>query len=193
MNSTPEAAGGGEIALAQIGYYPDDVGLVVATHHHADHVGGALFFTRACQRISETDWPNLPPEYQHFFLPVQLGEQVIGDFELRCLGWHTPGSIAVFHRPTRVLFCGDHNGGASNMRLVVHKWGNSLALRLPKAVARDLNLHSGSSVELQSNGEEIIIKRAPTRHSLDDLVSRITESNRHAEITVTPVKGKEAW
>lgn len=79
------------------------------------------------------------------------------------------------------------------MRLVVQKWGNSLALRLPKAVARDLNIESGSAIDLQSNGEQIIIRRASSRYSLDDLVSRITDSNRHGEIAVAPVKGKEAW
>ena len=79
------------------------------------------------------------------------------------------------------------------MRLVVQRWGNSLALRLPKAVARDLNLESGSAIDLQSNGQEIIIRRASTRYSLDDLVARITDSNRHAEIGVAPVKGKEVW
>ncbi len=79
------------------------------------------------------------------------------------------------------------------MRLVVQKWGNSLALRLPKAVARDLNLESGSAIDLRSNGEQIIIRRASGRYSLDDLVSRITDSNRHGEITVALVKGKEAW
>jgi antitoxin MazE len=79
------------------------------------------------------------------------------------------------------------------VRLIVQKWGNSLALRLPKAVARDLNLQSGSPVELRSNGQEIIIRRASTRYCLDDLLLRITDSNRHAEISVTPVKGKEAW
>ncbi len=79
------------------------------------------------------------------------------------------------------------------MRLIVQRWGNSLALRLPKAVARDLNIESGSPVDLRSNGQEITIRRASTKYSLDDLVSRITDSNRHEEISVTPVKGKEAW
>ena len=79
------------------------------------------------------------------------------------------------------------------MRVVVQRWGNSLALLLPKAVAKDLSIDSGTAVELRSNGQEIVITRVSERYSLNDLVSRITESNRHSEIDVSPAKGKEVW
>ena len=79
------------------------------------------------------------------------------------------------------------------MKLVVQRWGNSLALRLPKAVAKDLDIDSGTAVELRSNGQEIVITRVAPKLSLSALVSRITDTNRHGEINASPAKGKEVW
>ena len=78
------------------------------------------------------------------------------------------------------------------MRVVVRKWGNSLALRIPRELAKDLGLDEGSPVEMRSDGRRITIVRAVERHTLADLVSRINDSNRHTEITTSPV-GKEIW
>lgn len=75
----------------------------------------------------------------------------------------------------------------------MRRWGNSLGLRLPRAVAKDMNLDSGSEVDVRSNGQEIVIRRVPGKHSLEELVSRINESNRHAEVEIQPIRGKEAW
>ncbi|MDP2860005.1 MAG: AbrB/MazE/SpoVT family DNA-binding domain-containing protein [Bacillota bacterium] len=70
---------------------------------------------------------------------------------------------------------------------------SDLGGRLPKALAKDMNLDLGSAVEVRSNGQEIVIRRASVRYSLDDMVSQITESNRHGEYEINPVRGKEAW
>ena len=78
------------------------------------------------------------------------------------------------------------------MRVVVRKWGNSLALRLPRDLAKDLGLDEGSPVEMRSDGRQITIVRAAPRHTLADLVSRINDSNRHTEIATSPA-GKEIW
>jgi len=78
------------------------------------------------------------------------------------------------------------------LRLAVGKWGNSLAIRLPKELARELNLEHGSPVEITSNDQELIIRRACGQYSLVDLVSKITVANCHAEIPTTPV-GREVW
>jgi antitoxin component of MazEF toxin-antitoxin module len=56
-----------------------------------------------------------------------------------------------------------------------------------------MNLDSGSEVDVRSNGQEIVIRRVPGKHSLEELVSRINESNRHAEVEIQPIRGKEAW
>ncbi len=81
----------------------------------------------------------------------------------------------------------------TRLRLTIQKWGNSLALRLPKALAKDLGLEAGSAVEVRSDGNEITIRRAAVKCALEDMVLQISESNRHSEIEVKPVRGKEAW
>lgn len=78
------------------------------------------------------------------------------------------------------------------MRTAIGKWGNSLAIRLPKEIAAELNLEHGAPVEVRSNGKEIIITRAVGPYSLMDLVSKISDANCHSEVATTPA-GKEVW
>jgi antitoxin MazE len=74
------------------------------------------------------------------------------------------------------------------------KWGNSLAVRIPVRVVETARLREGDEVTLAvgRNGA-IMIKSARPRYKLDDLLARITASNRHAETDWGPRVGKEAW
>lgn len=78
------------------------------------------------------------------------------------------------------------------MKLLIQKWGNSLALRLPKALVKELGLGSGTAVEVHLEGDAITIRRASIKYSLEELVSEIRESNRHGEIE-TGRQGREVW
>jgi antitoxin MazE len=76
----------------------------------------------------------------------------------------------------------------------VKKWGNSLAIRIPSRVARDLGLASNSQVEITSDGTMATIKREEhPRVSLDDLVKRITPDNAHGQVDWGEPVGKEIW
>lgn len=76
----------------------------------------------------------------------------------------------------------------------VQKWGNSLAVRIPKAVALDANLENESVVEMALVDGEIIIKPAPQkRWHLDELVAKITASNLHSEVDAGKAAGNEVW
>ncbi len=79
------------------------------------------------------------------------------------------------------------------MRVRVRKWGNSLAVRLPSAIAREAGIEYGSSVDLLSTGKEIIIKPAIRRYSLEEMLEGIRESNLHGEVDAGAPSGKEAW
>jgi len=68
------------------------------------------------------------------------------------------------------------------MKTTVQKWGNSLALRLPKALAEEAKLREGSKVELVGTPEGVLVKaRRKPRYRLADLLSKVTPENMHAE------------
>jgi antitoxin MazE len=74
------------------------------------------------------------------------------------------------------------------------KWGNSLAVRIPKAIAHEAKLAEGDrlSLDLASDGS-IVIRSARRRYGLRQLVSGITTRNRHQETDWGPPAGKESW
>jgi antitoxin MazE len=68
------------------------------------------------------------------------------------------------------------------MTTTVKKWGNSLALRLPKTLAEQVQISEGSSVEFLSTEQGLLLKPVrKTHYRLSDLVGRITVKNRHSE------------
>jgi antitoxin MazE len=62
----------------------------------------------------------------------------------------------------------------------VFKAGNSLAIRIPRAVAKSVGLEDGSPVELAVQDDALVVRRA-TSHELRDLIARITPENVHDE------------
>ena len=74
------------------------------------------------------------------------------------------------------------------------RWGNSLALRIPKALADGAEMKEGDAVRVSvASGGALVIRRARRRHSLRRLVARITARNRHEETDWGPAVGKEIW
>jgi len=67
------------------------------------------------------------------------------------------------------------------MTTTVQKWGNSLAVRIPSAVAREIRIENGDAVELRIDRNALTIQPTRPRYRLADLVSRIRPRNRHAE------------
>ncbi|MEA3350017.1 MAG: AbrB/MazE/SpoVT family DNA-binding domain-containing protein [Chloroflexota bacterium] len=80
------------------------------------------------------------------------------------------------------------------MRTKVQKWGNSLALRIPKPFALDAQLENNSVVEISLIDGRIEIKPVSTHHlSLKKLLSGVTSDNLHQEIHTGVIVGNEAW
>ena len=75
----------------------------------------------------------------------------------------------------------------------IAKWGNSLGLRLPKSVAREVHVDEGDTVEVSVDNGAIVIRPGRPRYSLDDLVDRITTRNRHREADWGGTVGNEVW
>ena len=80
------------------------------------------------------------------------------------------------------------------MTATIQKWGNSLALRLPKALADEARIREGAKVELVHTPEGVLLKakRKPKlRYRLTDLLAGITPENIHPETDWGPSLGKE--
>ena len=76
----------------------------------------------------------------------------------------------------------------------IQKWGNSLAVRIPRSVAHDTNLSSGNSVDVAVQDGQIVIAPARRpRFRLDELLKGVTAQNRHSECDSGVVVGREAW
>ena len=75
----------------------------------------------------------------------------------------------------------------------IAKWGNSLGVRIPKAVAREVGLGDGSDVEVRVSGRELVLAPASREYRLNELVGRMTRENRHDETDWGAPVGKESW
>lgn len=80
------------------------------------------------------------------------------------------------------------------MRTHVQRWGNSLAVRIPKSFAEEVGLERGSPVELRlDQGRLVVEPSGPPAPRLEDLLRGVRKSNLHGEIDSGPAQGKEAW
>lgn len=80
------------------------------------------------------------------------------------------------------------------MQTKIQKWGNSLALRIPKAFAVQMGMKNDSKVTLILEEDRIaIMKPEHSPISLDILLNGITTKNLHREIDMGKAKGKEVW
>ncbi|MDE2143151.1 MAG: AbrB/MazE/SpoVT family DNA-binding domain-containing protein [Elusimicrobia bacterium] len=80
------------------------------------------------------------------------------------------------------------------MNATVQKWGNSLALRIPSSVAKDVDLRPGSAVDLTVESGHIVVRPAKKRRvSLSQLLKGVTRANLHAETDWGAPVGKEIW
>ena len=76
----------------------------------------------------------------------------------------------------------------------VQKWGNSLALRIPKAFAVDARLVNDSFVEISIVEGHIIITPVPAPSwTLDELLAGIHKNNLHREVDTGFAIGNEIW
>ena len=78
------------------------------------------------------------------------------------------------------------------MSVKIQKWGNSLGIRIPKAVVKKVKLRENSEVEIESKNGTIVIFPAQKQYSLDVLLDQISKNNLHREEEFTP-EGNEVW
>ena len=80
------------------------------------------------------------------------------------------------------------------MHVQIQKWGNSLALRIPKSFAALIKIEPGSYVDLSAVGGKLIASPLDEKeYSLEQLLAGITDHNIHAEFDTGNATGKEIW
>jgi antitoxin MazE len=78
------------------------------------------------------------------------------------------------------------------MQAQVLKWGNSLAVRIPKPVAEDAHFEVGDSLEIAVGADGIVqLHRVGAMPTLAQMVAQITPENRYAEVSVGAEMGRE--
>ncbi len=79
------------------------------------------------------------------------------------------------------------------MKTKVQKWGNSLAVRIPKSFAQNIHLGNDDNVELSLDKGKLVISPIGEEYTLEGLLSGVTEDNVHNEIDMGKPVGKEVW
>ena len=80
------------------------------------------------------------------------------------------------------------------MRTKVQRWGNSLAVRIPKSFAQEVGVMDGSLVEMRLVDGGLLVEPVSVRPlSLQKLLDGVTEANLHAEVDSGSAQGSEAW
>ncbi len=78
------------------------------------------------------------------------------------------------------------------MKTTAQKWGNSLAIRVPKSVAAQVGLKAQDDLEIEVQDGNVVLKPHLRRvYCLDDLIKRITPKNQHREIDTGSPIGRE--
>ena len=76
-------------------------------------------------------------------------------------------------------------------KMRVSEWGRSLAVRIPKAIAQQWGVSEGSAVEMETVGDEVVLRRRT--YNLSDMLSRVKVENLHREQDVGESQCKEQW
>ncbi len=80
------------------------------------------------------------------------------------------------------------------MQARVQKWGNSLALRIPRTVAEDAEIREGARVQIAVKQGRIIVEPQRSKKlKLKSLLARVTKENLHNETATGKPSGKEVW
>jgi antitoxin MazE len=79
------------------------------------------------------------------------------------------------------------------METQVKRWGNSLALRIPRPLAAEVGLEEDSPVELSLVEGRLVIAPLVEAFSLEQLLAQVRDDNLHGEVDSGPAVGGEVW
>ena len=73
----------------------------------------------------------------------------------------------------------------------ISKWGTSLAIRIPKAIAEQWGVQEGAVIEIETRGNEILLRKK--KYDLSEMLAQITPENLHIEEDWGAAQGREEW
>jgi len=79
------------------------------------------------------------------------------------------------------------------MKATIKKWGNSLAIRIPKNITKDTRVSEGSNIDIMVENGNIVLSPRKKEYSLKELLKNITIENIHSEISTDNQIGGEIW
>ena len=79
------------------------------------------------------------------------------------------------------------------MKTRVQRWGNSLAVRIPRDVVDEARLEDGTPVDVSLVAGAVVVRPICRTPTLDELLEGITDENIHGEVDWGPPVGKEIW
>lgn len=79
------------------------------------------------------------------------------------------------------------------MIATVSRWGNSLALRIPRELATSISVVEGTCVRMRASRGMLVVAPTKPKYKLDDLLARVTPENTHRETDWGKPAGKEVW
>jgi antitoxin MazE len=80
------------------------------------------------------------------------------------------------------------------MKTTIQRWGNSLAVRIPKTLAQETAFDEGDEVDVRADEDRIVLERPqPKSYRLRDLLAGVTKANRHDEADFGKPVGREVW
>ena len=79
------------------------------------------------------------------------------------------------------------------MQARIQKWGNSLAIRIPKPFALEVGLEQNSLVAVSIKEGKLLLEPIKPSYSLEELLAEVTTDNLHHEVGTGSAVGNEAW
>ena len=80
------------------------------------------------------------------------------------------------------------------MESVIRRWGNSLAIRIPRSVAAEAGVEEGSPVEIGVDEGSIVVRPATAvTYDLKALLRKVSKANLHGEVATGRKRGREEW
>jgi antitoxin MazE len=80
------------------------------------------------------------------------------------------------------------------METKVQRWGNSLAVRIPKTFADEIGVRESSPIDISlAEGKLVLSPSRRTTFTLEGLLAGVTDENLHDEVETGPAVGDEVW